>query len=165
VSKLSFLFLTSSRKKWIWFLSEIDRYRIILQLPEEWRGGGELVKAIVGRDVDLYEQLLNNPAHRDHHLALLKASPDEGWIALALLAIQYGYSAEDAAEAVFGSSRSWTGNESEMWRQWHVQFEQLREHGNPTVCQIGETGCCLTQSRMDRAKERERQEAVFGLRT
>lgn len=122
----------------------------------------ELMAHIVGNDSELYETLLKTERLKDLHLAPLMGEPDNEWIARAQLAMDSDYGSQEIAQAVYGPSVGWTGNESDMWGAWVKKFEALCSHEDERIEEIGTIGRDYARSRQVEALERERSEAVFG---
>ena len=87
-----------------------------------------------------------------------------GWVERVILALNEGYTPEDIFDAILPESWSWRGPESAMWAQWTTEFEDLTGHADARVVRIGERGSEMTRTRRDSCLERERLEAVHGVR-
>ena len=124
----------------------------------------ELVRTLVGNDDGLYRFVLGDASLRDQHLAPLRGHPDSVWARKALLALDAGYDAEDIAGAAYDEGQCWSGNESEMWREWLDSFSRLRKHHEPRLAPIVAKGTEIASAGMKAAQERERREAIYGIR-
>lgn len=126
-------------------------------------GVSEIIHALVGCDPEVYERLLELEKLKPHHLSPLQGEPNDGWRNLAVLALDHGYSCEDVVDANLTGPRSWQGNASEMWTEYRHRFEKLREDDDSRIVEVGQLGALAVSGREKSAKEREREEAVYGL--
>ena len=138
------------------------RMRVMMGLrADPWNG--DLVKLLVGEDDDAYQKLLDVEGLEPFHLAPLTGKPDgKAWRARALLALGEGKSSEEIAEATLGTSRQWSGPESEMWAGWRRSFEALLGDVDHGIARIGERGVEIVKREESQALARERYEAVHG---
>jgi len=122
----------------------------------------EVIHGIVDDELEIYRVLLQNRQLERFHLSPLGGNPKGAWIDKALLALDAGYSALDVAQAVYGSSRSWMGNESTYWAQWAESFEPLLTHNDPRIRTVGQIGRDRALEQRDLALARERSEDIYG---
>jgi hypothetical protein len=122
----------------------------------------EAVQRLVGDDPDLYRHLLGIVRLRKHHLAPLRGRPEGAWLAKAGLALEAGYTPEELAAAAPRGAWWWGGSVSSQWAEWVRLFEGLEGHPDPGIRQIGRAGREDARARFERARRRERQEAVHG---
>jgi hypothetical protein len=138
------------------------RRRLVSQIPDTY-SDVELVIALIGDNLALYTELLNNSRLKDLHLEPLTTGYPEGvWIEKAKLALDAGYSVEEVARAVFPFSYSWSGNVSDMWAEWVTRLEKLCSHEDPRIQMVGVAAKSHADEKRDRALQQERNEAVFG---
>ena len=126
-------------------------------------GASEVVQALVGNDPGVYHHLLQSEELKDHHLSPLLGGPGGDWRNIAVLALDHGHSCEDVIDATLGGSRSWSGHESEMWAKLRQSFEKLQDADDARIIRIGQLGAGIVSEREQGARERERQEAIYGL--
>lgn len=144
-------------------LAKADRRQIMGDLPEDLYPP-RIVRRLIGGDLDLYQELLQNRRLKRLHLAPLISYPNlSDWTDKAQLALDAGYTVEGVVDAAFGQSWSWSGNESAMWNEWVERFDELQRHASDRIRQIGVIGRDLAAQRRDRALERERTERVRGV--
>lgn len=140
--------------------------RLLAELRTEFGFGLVVVGRLVGDDLDLYRQLLEDQRLRSFHLVPLAGEPDQNWIQKARFALDAGYRAGDiASAAVWGSSGmfSFSGSEAATWSQWLERFERLCEDEDADIRAVGEAGKTQVTARRDIALKRERREAVYGI--
>jgi len=138
------------------------RMRVMMGLrADPWNG--DLVKLLVGDDDGMYRKLFGVRGLECLHLAPLTGKPDgNAWRAKALLALGEGRSSDEIAEATLGTSRGWSGSESEMWAGWRRSFEALLGDVDHGIARIGERGVEIVKQEESRALADERYQAVHG---
>ena len=130
---------------------------------EEVFGIAEVVQALVGRDPEVYGLLLTLKKLESHHLSPLQGDPSGSWRSMAVLALDHGYSCEEIVDANLGGSWSWQGNLSEMWAERRRHFEKLQHDDDARIGEIGRLGVGEVSGMESSAKDREREEAIYGL--
>jgi hypothetical protein len=140
------------------------RRQILRQVPETYEVA-ELVACLIGENLVLYRELLNDERLKYLHLVPLSGYPEETWVEKAKLALDASYSIEEVADAVYGYPMivSWSGKESAMWAEWVERFGQLCSHEDERIRRVGEAGRAKAEASWDRALERERNEAIYGI--
>jgi hypothetical protein len=153
-------------------LDTSGRLRLLSRLHEShWDGW--LISRLVGDDMEVYRAFVADPRWKKRHLDPLtwpssgsrfEEGPglSEVWIEKARLAMASGYSAEDVALARLTSPKSWRGHESLMWQSWVEAFQALESHEDPLIRVVGRVAIDLAVRSRDRARQRERDEEVFG---
>ena len=144
-------------------LSTGDRRDVLRALPEDFRDD-QLVAALVGDDLDLFRELLASGRSNRVRLSPLLGRPDESWADKAVVALDSGASPEEIVAASYGTGYSWTGNISDMWKEWVSAFEPLLEHPDRRIRLVAEIGRKRAEDARQRALARERTERVRGLR-
>lgn len=76
-----------------------------------------LAAAIIGDDLKLYDEFLNDELTKVHVWPLV-STPTGSWPDKAALVLDAGFSAADVADAALLSVTGWSGNESDMWERW-----------------------------------------------
>ena len=152
-------------KKLIVTLSSAQRTAVLTAIHPRPRvfGASEVVKALIGNDPEVYRHLLQSQKLKDHHLSPLTGDPSTDWRSIAVLALDHGHSCEDLVDATLGGGRSWEGHESEMWARLRHRFEELQRDEDSRIVKVGQLGAGTVAVWEQRAKERERQEAIHGL--
>lgn len=121
-----------------------------------------IVAQIVNGDLDVYQRLLARDDAKKLHLYPLKGSINDNWIALAKAALTHGYQPAQLVDAIWGSHWEFSGSEAEYWQDWMGRFEQMSNHEHEGIQRVGAYGLTMATTRHERAKLRERNEAVFG---
>ena len=125
-------------------------------------GISDIVRTLVGNNPKVYLFLLQSEELRDFHLSPLSGEPNGDWRVLATHALDRGYSCEDVVDASLGGGLSWQGNESDMWADRRRHFEKLQDDDDSRVVEVGKLGVSVVAKEEQRAKDWERQEAVYG---
>ncbi len=126
-------------------------------------GASEIVHALVGCDPEVYGHLLQLEKPKPLHLSPLLGEPSGDWRSMAILALNQGYSCEDVVNANLGGAWSLEGNESELRAERRRHFEKLQDDEDARIAEVGQLGAGTVAGMENRAKEREREEAVYGL--
>ena len=104
------------------------RLRALKALPTDRnRAPVSLVGALVGDDLDVYQELLSWENHRRYHLAPLEGIPVGAWAAKAKLAMNAGNFPADIIQSTFPSQYVTSGPLSEFWARWREAFERVQE--------------------------------------
>lgn len=132
----------------------------ICSLDEDIRPKGfRWARLLVGNDLNLYQHLIDRDVEEVLTLGPLIGRPDEAWLEKAEIALDAGHAPEDIAEAAFGVEFSWTGSESEMWKEWTEAFQTLDTDNRRLQEALG-NGADIAEKKAERAAERERQEKI-----
>jgi hypothetical protein len=127
------------------------------------RHSPEIMQALVGPDLGLYSELLQDRQLARVHLAPLIGHPDmSDWVCKAQIALDSGYSVDDVVRAALSGVHSWVGHESDMWKEWAHRFDELKSHADDRIRRIGTVGRSAAAERCERALAGERAEAVRG---
>jgi hypothetical protein len=122
-----------------------------------------LLPPIVGRDPELYSQLLARTQLRDYHLAPLNGKPDQEWSQLAALALDAGYPPERIADAAaWGSGHFFAGPGVEYWEDWEQAFIALEEHPSVGMREVGRQGRRIVEGELKTARSKQEQIALHG---
>lgn len=143
-------------------LDVADRRELVTELVVEF-SSGFIANQLVGDSTEVYDALLAQVDLKPLHLAPLWGRPSGTWASLALLALDYGYSEEELADAAYGGMHSWTGDESRMWETWIASFTELDTHSDTRMIDIQKRGIEVATYRRDRALTRERDQQIFGI--
>lgn len=152
-------------KKVIMSLNSAQKISVLTSIQARQRVMGlpEIIDALVDNSADVYRQLLRLEELKHYHLFPLLGKPKADWRGLAILALDRGYSCEDVVGASLAGGRSWEGNESEMWAELRCHYENLQNDDDFRIARIGEYGTWIVAERERRAKESEREQAIYGL--
>jgi hypothetical protein len=142
-------------------LDDVARFRVLRQISAPY-GLDELVSLLVGRSPELYKKLLATRHLEPYHLSPLEGLPDGSWVEQAKLALEAGYSDDEIAHAVLGRHISWSGNQSEMWRNWIQSWDPVCSHEDANIRQIALAGKTYAESQFKHALQEEYIESVYG---
>ena len=142
-----------------------DRQNVLEVLP-----GGyfhtNIISGIIGNDPMLYKLLLQQSWREESALlSPLYRSIDSVWIEFAKLASQQGFAAEQIVGYTFasvGKVVSWSGNYSEIWKNWTEQFKAIMDHEDETIRQVAEVGFQMSSNRYEEELKKEHDEEVYG---
>ena len=145
-------------------LGEVQRAALLGMLSPTYRST-EAVRSIVGDSDVVFDALLCNQELQSLHLIPLGRKPGRTWKAMSLTAVRHGYGPEVIAEATFGLQRGmmWSGNESDMWKEWIDGFHPYCQDEDPGIRDIAQSATRIAESRMTAALVVERQERVHGI--
>jgi hypothetical protein len=123
-----------------------------------------LLPPLVGKDAELYRQLLARPQLRDYHLEPLGGRPDEDWSALAVAALESGHTPERvAAAAISGGSHFYAGPGVDHWQSWAEAFAALEGHARAEMREVGRHGKRTAGEELTKALLRKEQITLRGL--
>ena len=140
----------------------IEQRKALLEDIDDGLFYDEVIHGIVDHELEIYRDLLQNDRLKQFHLSPLVGNPTGVWIDKALLALDAGYSPSDISQAVYGSFRFWSGNESTYWSEWAGYFEPLLKHGDPRIRIVGQVGRDYSLEQRDQALVEERREDIYG---
>jgi len=133
-------------------LTTEQRHELIDKVPRT-SAVAELVRFLVGRDMELFHHLLSREELEDVRLDPLRldgdAGPqgenvvhdfDEAWQRMAVTAMDKGFSEEDIFSASQARNFSWTGSRSSMFAAWAAPFEKLLKHDDARLRKVGKIG-------------------------
>lgn len=143
-------------------LSLDDRRELLNDLSPSYYSSLDLVRRLVGGELELYRGLLADARLKQLHLCPLAGHPDAVWTEKAKLALDAGYSPRDVAAAVVTYPMGWSGELSAMWADWVDVFTQLERDGDERIQSVGAAGRASAESSQNAALEEERSEAVRG---
>jgi len=126
----------------------------------------EIIPKIIGNNPELYELLLNQ-SFRDEAALLspLYRSIDSVWVEFAKLATQQGFAAEQIVGYTFapvGKTVFWSGNYSNIWKDWSKQFKIIMDHDDDTIRHIAEVGFQMSTKQYEEELKKEHDEEVYG---
>ena len=127
--------------------------------------GGELVAALVGRDLETAEIIFTRQELKDYQPSVLSGPPDDRWVGRARIALAHGWAPK---EIVTQSARrpdgtmSYVGRESALWAACAEHFERLRTGSTELHQLLADAGVAYFAERRDRALKHEADEAVYG---
>ncbi len=127
----------------------------------------DLLRVLVGKDCELYSDILKRPDLKRVHLEPLKGSPsNDDWIQMALLALDAGYSAFDVSISARGRSLGGSGlvsvPHSVMWQGWIDDFKKLLAHADLRIKAVGTSGIEWCTAERDRELREEKRREVYG---
>ncbi len=122
----------------------------------------EIIQLLVGKEMDLYRELLDSRVLARFHLAPLAGQPDRFWLQKAILALNAGYSADQIIDSTLTEVRVWQGDESKMWAERRIAFEALGaiQDSDLRVSRLARRGAEIMGEYETQALERDRYESV-----
>jgi hypothetical protein len=132
-------------------LSREQRRRLIDALPRS-SAVMDLVRSLVGKDIELFRHLLTRTELEGVRLDPLRldapgANPqpvvqevDDIWRKMAIAAAEAGFSEEEVFSATQGGSFGWSGPLSSLFAVQIVPFEELSYHSDARLRKIGKIG-------------------------
>jgi hypothetical protein len=155
-------------------LTKEQRRKLIDELPRT-SAVAELVRYLVGRDMDLFLHLLSREElegvrldplriDNDHtlHSQPLIQEFDEGWEKMAIVAIEKGFSEAEIFSATQEGCSSWSGPPSSMFATRLAPFEKLLGHSDARLRNVGKIGFERFSKLRDEHLVAERRAAVRG---
>ena len=124
----------------------------------------ELLRGLIGGDLELYRHALRRPETRDlvgGHLGP-PGNPVEPWAERAKLLLDAGYTEDHVMWASDVIGGSWTGPISNHHEAKRVCFARLLDYPDPRVRRIGEAAVEFLTARRDNERKVERRAAVRG---
>lgn len=135
----------------------------------------DLVRSLVGRDIELFLHLLSreeletvrlDPLRCDFgsglHQENVMPDFDEGWQRMALLALDKGFSESDIFNATQGDGYTWSGSMSEMFAVKAAAFGKLLQCGDIRLQTVGRIGLEYFSGLRDEMLSREKRSAIGG---
>ena len=141
-------------------LDSSQKQQLLKDIPDDFRTV-DIIRLLIGQDLELYRDLLRNERLKRYHLVPLESEPTSEWLEKALIALNSGYGPLEIAKLLF-SWGDWTGNESEMWADKAKKVQNLILHPDQRVQEIGRLAQAEVENNLERAQDRERNEAVYG---
>ena len=152
-----------------------EQKRKLIEIMPRSSSVSELVRSLVGRDVDLFRDLLSreelgpvrlDPLRMDFGSGLHAKNAvrdfDEVWQQMALMAMEKGFSEEEIFSSTQGSGYSWSGSMSSMYATRMAPFEKLLKTGHPRLQKIGQTGVNNFSPQRDAHLAHEKRAAIKG---
>ena len=145
----------------------LEQRRFILERIEDRPviGTENIVRQLVGDDLELLAQALRMDNLSNYRAAMLAGRPSDMWLKKAIIAMEAGLKSVEIAESAIPTEMGWWGAESRMWAGWRLEFEELtgREIEDPRVDRLLQTVIDSIWKREEAAKGREAKENVLGL--
>lgn len=155
-------------------LTREQKHELIAKMPGTY-GVAELVRALVGRDMELYEQLLAREELEGVRLDPLRLDGDfgprgenvvhefdDGWQRMAIAAMGKGFSEENVFSASQAGGYGWSGSMSSMFSARLTPFEKLLHHPDARLRKVGKIGFEHYSELRDRNLAQEKRAAVRG---
>ena len=125
-----------------------------------------IISELVGNDPALYKLLLQSSRAESYLLSPLhRPILDSAWVEFAKLASQHGYATEQIIEYTFiaiGKVFSWSGNYSDVWKNWGQKFKAVIEHEDETIRHIATRGLQISSKRYEEERKKEHDAEVYG---
>lgn len=142
-------------------LTQRQRIQLLKALKPSW--GSAYICALVGDSTEVYSALLNLEHLGRHRLDPFVRRPDETWTAFVEIAVSFGLSTSDIAQAALGGLRCESGPVSQMWLALASEFQAFANHQRVEVRNVTQQCLQWLQSQIDCAIQAERHESVYGL--
>jgi hypothetical protein len=155
-------------------ITKEQRHELIDKMPRS-SAVSELVRALVGRDMELFLHVLSREELEDVRLDPLRLDGDflsqaenvvhefdEGWQKMAVAALGKGFSEQDIFCATQAGGFGWSGPKSAMFAARLAPFEKLLQHTNDRLRIVGRIGVANFSKLRDENLEHEKRAAVRG---
>jgi hypothetical protein len=152
-----------------------ERKQKLIDMMPRTSSVAELVRSLVGRDMELFLHLLSreeletvrlDPLRLDFgsglHAENVVYDFDKVWQQMAIAALEKGFTEEEICSATEGSGYSWSGSMSSMYAAKMAPFEKLLKNTNPRLQKIGKIGVNSFASLRDAHLAYEKRAAVRG---
>lgn len=123
---------------------------------------GLFLPLVVGRDLILYQSLLEREDLREHHLEPLAAVPDNAWLEMAIRALNAGHDPEEVARSSFDVSEVISGSGLEYWKRWDDGFSAFESHHRLDVREVARHGRGMAGFHLEHAKRRQELVRLYG---
>jgi len=171
-----------------WFGSRYDRVlptairlltreqrRVLIEKMPKTSSVAELVRSLIGRDMELFTYLLDredlegvrlDPLRIDVgsglHAENIVTDFDEGWQKMAIAAMEKGFSPENIFSATQSGGYCWSGPMSSMFAARLSPFEKLLIHTDERIQRVGKIGVDHFSKLLDAQLRGERRAAIRG---
>jgi hypothetical protein len=128
----------------------------------------ELIKLVVGNNVNLFKYFLENcdlGNQRFYLLAPLNRVPDEEvWPEMALKAVDSGVSVDEIIQftVTHEFNKAFFGPESKRYEEYIKAFNKLSKNEDKTLRKIAEQGLIKAKEKFDRCLKRELDREIYG---
>lgn len=124
----------------------------------------QLAHGLVANDTDAYRALLGREDLSACHLAPLAEDVSVAWRRKAIVALDAGYTPEQVRRATHPHVRSWSGNESDMWKERKSEVDQFLNDADPRIAALIREMSERLERTIAQCLEDEHQKAVRGSR-
>lgn len=143
-------------------LSVGDRAELLGHIPGNATWAADVVRLLVGNDVDLFRRLLGNDLLAAHAMAPLASRPDTRWREMAAVALSAGIEPERIALAAFDAEWVDLRRMGPMrWDDWPAAFAILQDDADPQVRKVGHFGREEAERRIEEQRQERRREAAW----
>lgn len=122
----------------------------------------EVISAIVGKNIELYEILLSSNADEYAKTSPLEGHLSQDWEKMANLALDSNISEDSIFEGTILKNYGWSGNGVDYWKTRTNNYEQYINNSDPRITRIAERLLDYSQSKKIGAMSLQRNEEVFG---
>ena len=144
----------------------VEQRRDLLNFVPDGYFHSTIISGIIGNDPMLYKLLLQQSGRKKSNLlSPMHRSIDHIWMEFAKLAYQWDFAAEEIVEYTFArveETMIWSGDYSNIWKDWSEQFKTIIDHNDPTIRYIAEVGLQISSKRYEEELRKERDEKVYG---
>ena len=155
-------------------LTREQRCELINKMPRT-SSVAELIRALVGRDLELFLVLLSreelegcrlDPLRLDYDFGPRAENVvhefDEGWLKMASAAMEKGFTEKDIFCATQSGSYGWSGSMSSMFAARLAPFEKLLQHTDERLRKVGKIGFDHFTIQRDEHLAHEKRAAIRG---
>ena len=134
-----------------------------MNIPNDAYSADNLVKIIIDGNLTFYSRLLGEKSLSRYHLLVLSGDPNEQLVEQATLALHYGYSSHEVADAI--NQYAWLTNFNRhlMWDHWIDGLESLVNGTDHCINEVVSLCIEFAQAKKNEAIERKRREEVYGI--
>jgi len=144
----------------------VEQRRDLLNIVPDGYFHSTIISGIIGNDPMLYKLLLHQSwRNKSNLLSPMHRSIDHMWMEFAKLAYQRDFAAEEIVGYTFarvGETKIWSGDYSNIWKDWSEQFKTIIDHNDPTIRYIAELGLQISSKKYEEELRKERDEEVYG---
>jgi len=139
-----------------------DQRKKLLAVIPFTNGNKELLKYIIGKDVELYKILLSAEVDEYIKEAPLEGILSDGWEKMASLALDMGMSEESVIHGTRLKFYSWSGNESDYWQTRINNYDQFTKSKDSRISKIAENLKKYANHYFEKALVRKKNEELYG---
>ncbi len=137
-------------------LTRDERIAILNQIPPGRWVCRDIVSATIGNDIELYRNVLRNPALTHYHLVPLRGRPDDQWARLATIALDEGIEIHAIAEAAVLEIEATWGSIPELYDRNAQAWNSLLSNPDPRIQQVASVGQSLARTASQEWTTREK---------
>lgn len=153
-SEETYLFLDKAVNAALKLLKLEDRKNLIRTINKS-AATPQLISKIVNGEIDVYHELLKNTDLKGYHLAPLRSKIGPTWLSLAEKALAVGFTEAEILTAAFSRSFSWSGPQSNVWKEMEERFKSLASNSEGSLKRMLESGAKRAKDNMEECLKNE----------